>query len=210
MRFIDNVFLPEWICPVDEIPWNDPTPIVVSVAAGGTKTTSQYQLHPLQMTGCLFRFQHENALTVIVLEIEVHSKGSDPYVVVVAGLHQDTWRYQPLISCETINSYRTYPADLAALDQLNHASHAWSRMNSECAAQCLIICDHLDMTGTAHVSEVFNEFVRLHFETVDIGFDLDKAGLSYIDDSIFIQRELIVGCQQVLVYLLLDNSAAHS
>src|SRR6266566_4750883 len=162
------------------------------------------------MTGCLFRLQHENALAVIILEVEVHSKGCNPYVVIVARFHQDARGYEPFVPGEAVDGYRTYPADLPALDQFDHASHTFARVNSECPAQRLVICDHLDVAGTSHAPEMLDEFVRLHLEAVNVVLNLDEAGLSYVDDPVFIQRELIVECQQVLVRLGLDDSVAHS
>src|SRR6266699_2250907 len=128
------------------------------------------------MTGCLFRLQHENALAVIILEVEVHSKGCNPYVVIVARFHQDARGYEPFVPSEAVDGYRTYPADLPALD-------------------------HFDVAGTSHAPEMLDEFVRLHLEAVNVVLNLDEAGLSYVDDPVFIQRELIVECQQVLVRL---------
>jgi hypothetical protein len=195
MRLVDDEFFSQRVGPIDDVSRNNPAPIVVSIAAGGPKAPSKHQLHPLQVTGRLFRFQHENALTVIVLEIEVHSKSCNPYIVIVARFHQDARGYQPLVPRETVDGYRTYPADSTALDQLDHSCHAGARVNGQRAAQCLIICYQLNMAGTPHVSKMLDKFVRLHLETVDIVSDLDKAGLPYIDDPVFIQRELVVECQ---------------
>jgi hypothetical protein len=149
-------------------------------------------------------------MTISVLEIEVHAQGCDPHIVVMARIHQDTWSDQPLISCETIDRYRAYPANLVVFNQLDHSCHAGACMNSKRAAQRLIVCYYLNATGTSYVvSEMLDKFACLHLETVDVGPDLDEAGLPDVDDAIFVFWELTAESHQVLVCLLLDASDAH-
>src|SRR6266478_7445274 len=100
------------------------------------------------MSRRLFCFEHKNSLAIRVLEIEKHSQGSNPYVMVMARFHEHCWRYEPGVTGETVHMHRANPTNFFPFYHLHHPRHTWARMDIQCAAHRLIISDDSDVTST--------------------------------------------------------------
>src|SRR5215467_6508306 len=128
----------------------------------------------------LLRFHHKHPLAISrgFSEIEVHSEGCNPYVMVMARFHQMGWFDKPGIAGQAVYMDCCYPAyTLSAFfhNKLHHARHAWEFVNIQRSAHRLIIGNNFYVASAAHIAEVFKKLVCLHFKAVNVLLHLDNA-----------------------------------